>query len=113
MSTVTVTLNANVAALPAGKSFNLLRVTLTDAGGPHQFDMNAAYISAHAVDQGNGSFAIPCSFSGVAPGTYTVKAQAYDVDGLPLGSEGSGTGTMPAGLGAGFMQTVTIGAVST
>lgn len=112
MSTVTVTLNTTVAALPGVQPFNMLRLTLTGAGTPKTFDMTAAYISANAVDQGGGSFTIPAQFSGVAPGNYTVTAQAYDVEGQPMGSPVSGTGNMPAGMGAGYMQPVSLTSVA-
>ena len=112
MSTVAITVNASVSALPTGKAFGKLRLTLTDAGGAKDFDMDSAYISANAMDQGAGTFKIPASFNAIAPGNYTVSVQAYDGFGDPLGTRVTATGNMPAGLGAGFFQAVSIASVA-
>jgi hypothetical protein len=100
---ITITLNFTPAPPPSGKTFKVLQVKLTDAGGAlqtKQFD--AAQIQAVAVAQPDGSYALPVTFSGVAVGPYTVTAQSIDAMNAGYGPTATGGGTVALADGAWF-----------
>jgi hypothetical protein len=83
---------------PQGKSFNKLRVTLTDASNtPRVSDIGAGTLKAGAQLQADGSYqyVMPtASFQSVAAGPYSIQAVPMDSMDQPMAAPVSGTGNV-------------------
>lgn len=89
-----------------GAVFAALKLILTDSSANVvEVTKSASQVDSQKVDNGDGSYAVPFTVSGVGVGAFTGTVQALDTNGELMGSELSISGTTTIeGGGAWFAQ---------
>lgn len=103
MANANVVIKFTPTPVPAGATYSLLRVVLTDSAGTAQTAEVPASTAPTVGPDGSPEYMV--AFTGAADGAATVVVTAIAADGSTLGASANGSGTLVTAM---FPQATTI-----